>query len=160
MKKSRKYGFVQGNIYPALITNIKNDCIFFTMKERSSGEKIKAAYFIKGERINPHQIFKKGEEIPIRLIRHCNPKENSCGIAMLVCPEELPVDIYINKFPIGSIVNGRIQKLDGSTMTLELVPNVTCITKRCRNAQTGKYTDCRIEKYNPNKKSISVRIIQ
>lgn len=152
-KKGRKYGFATSNSYPAVVTKVMKDRIFFEMTNKFE-EVFTAAYFITGGNINPFQIFQVGQEIPVTMISLCDPAKNNYGITMLVEPDILPADVYLYKHPLGSTVEGVIEKITGETMLIMLDKNVYALTKRCKHAKTGKLVSCKIDKYKNKKISL------
>lgn len=152
-KKGRKYGFATSNSYPAVVTKVMKDRIFFEMTNKF-GEMFTAAYFIAGGNINPFQIFRVGQEIPVTIISLCDPAKNNYGITMLVEPDILPADVYLYEHPLGSTVEGVIEKITGETMLIMLDKNVYAFTKRCKHAKTGKLVSCKIDKYKNKKISL------
>lgn len=156
-KNERKYGFTCGKLYSAVVTKIENDRIFFEM-ENWEHDIFTAAYFITGGNINPFQIFKIGQEIKVRVISLCNQAKNNYGITMLVVPNELPVDRFIHKHPLGSTVLGTIHAINGPTVVIMLAPNVYCVTKRCKHAKTGMRVPCKIHNYRVSQKTLSIVI--
>lgn len=153
-RKGRKYGFETNKSYPAVVIKIKNDRIFFELTNMYD-EKFTAAYFINGGNINPHQIFRVGQQTTVTMISLCDPTKNNCGITMLVVPDVLPSDVFLHKNPLGSMVEGIIEKITGETMIVMLDKNVYAVTKRCKHAKSGLSIQAKIDKYR--NKRISLR---
>ncbi len=153
------YGFAQGSVYQAAVSKIENDRVFFKIKNMY-GETFLAAYFVTGGNMNLHQVFKKGNITEVTVISHCNPRKTHYGLHLLVSPKVLPADKYINTHAVGSIVKAKITSLQGSVMNLRLADNVYCSAKRCKKARTGTEICCKIERYNSNKRTISVKVLQ
>ena len=110
--------------------------------------------------MNLHQVFKKGSLTEVSVICHCNPDKTHHGLHLLVLPQTLPPDDYMKNHAVGTIVQATIDSIKGAVMTLRLTDNVYCQTKRCKRAKTGDEISCKIERYNKNKHSISVRALQ
>lgn len=154
-----RYGFAQGSVYQASVSKIKNDRVFFKITNKC-GETFTAAYFATRGNMNLHQVFKKGSLTEVSVICHCNPDKTHYGLHLLVSPQTLPPDDYMKNHAIGTIVQATIDSIKGAVMTLRLTDNVYCQTKRCKRAKTGDEISCKIERYNKNKHSISVRALQ
>lgn len=155
-KTARKNGFQTGKSYIATVTKVQKDRVFFEMINKFS-EVFTVAYFITGGNINPFQIFQNGQETFVTVQSLCNPEKN--GITMLVTPDYLPVDKYVFDHPIGTSVDGVIEKITGSTMTVMLAPNVYALTKRCKHAKTGQQVTCKIDNYRERSKKLSLRVV-
>ena len=160
-KVFQSHGFINGQTYPAVVTKIKDNRVFFNMQGRD-GITLKAAYFINGHMINPHLVFAKGKNVPVILIRPLNFRKNALGIDFEVIPEMLPVDIFFLNYLINGVntVDGVIHKINGATMIVELAPNVYATTKRCRHAHTFMKVRCKIDKYSARKRTLSVRVVE
>ena len=154
-----RYGFSQGSVYQATVSKIENDRVFFKIKN-PLGETFQAAYFVSGGKMNLHKVFKKGNLTEVAVVSHCNPSKTHYGLHLLVSPKILPADKYIDAHAVGSIVKATIESFQGSLMILRLADNVFCLVKRCKRAKTGKEIACKIERYNSNKRTISVKVLQ
>lgn len=150
---------IQGNrpqrqTVSAIVKKVKDDRILFNIHG------LNAAWFVHGGKLNLHTLYKKGEEVVVNIIKQCNYRQNASRLSYIVIPELLPVDVYAQTHPIGTTTSGTIDSINGSTMSVMLAENVFCITRRCRNARTGKTVSCKIEKYNSNQRYISIRVLE
>lgn len=149
--------------FPAIVSKIKDDRVFFNIvreiKTKNGVQTVSetAAFFVKGQRFNPHKVFHKGQFVPVTVTKICKPPKNYYGLCYIVTPKILPIDIYIASNPIGSIVSGTINAIHGSTMTVMLAENVLVITKRSHHARTGEVVNCKIDNYR--RQRISLRVI-
>lgn len=158
MKKgTKKYGFTVGKTYPAVITSVKNDRVLFSVTNHD-GERFSGGFFIHGQRINLHQVFRTGTEIPVVISQICNPAKTRCRLHLLVQPVELPVDSFIVRHPVGSVTTAVINSVYGSSMTVILAPNVVCTAKRMPHGRTNMKVACKIDRYNADRKKLSVRV--
>lgn len=159
----KRQAFKINSVFPAIVTKIKDDRVFFNItreiKTKSGTQTITetAAFFAKGHMFNPHLFFSKGRSVQVTVNKLCKPSQNFYGLSCIVTPVFLPSDVYIASHPVGSLVNGTIEAIHGSTMTVVLDKNVWVITKRCRHARTGEFVDCKIDKFRHQK--ISVRVM-
>lgn len=160
MKKKNSYGV--GRIYTAVIRKIKNDRIFFDIKQKLfDGETDvdvtkKAVFYIKQKNFNPFIYFKEGKEIEVEVVNLYNPNKNFYYLDYEVMPLILPVDEYIQEHPVGTMVEGTIENINGATMIICLAPNVYALTKRSKHARTGKNIICKIDRYHNKKLSLRV----
>lgn len=159
----RRNAFKINSVFPAVISQIKDDRVFFEITRVIVTKKGKqtvtetAAFFVKGHLFNPHLVFRKGELVSVIVNKICKPPKNFYGLTYLVTPAMLPADEYIALHPIGSRVFGTITEVHGATMTVILADNVQVITKRCKHARSGKIVDCKIDNFRRQK--ISLRIL-
>lgn len=152
MAKEKNESLARCSAY-AVITKVKDDRILCTIDGRT------AAWFAKGGNLNLHTIFRKGERIKVIIVKQCNHVLNSLGLFYIVKPQTLPIDTYAKQHPVGTVVNGTIERLQGAAMTVMLAPNVFCITRRCPHARTGQQVRCKIDKYNANQQYLSIRVV-
>ncbi len=153
----RRFGFCQGQTYPAIVKKVKKDRVFFTLTN-SSQEQYEAVYYIHGEGFNPFHFFKNETEIEISLLRFHADRRLYCGVSIEVKPLHLPLDAYILKHPIGSIVTGIVEKIKGDKVILRLDQFTTAIVKRFKEAKIGESILCTIERVNEKKHCIFVRV--
>ncbi len=151
-----------GASYNAVVTAVKKDRVIFTIervlktKEGLKSIEEKAAYFVHGEKINLHQIFSKGETVPVQILKICHPPKDSNWLTFIVRPEVLPADTYVQDHPVGTMAIGIIAAINGATMTIRLDKNVYALTKRNKHARTGNKVSCKIDGFRKGK--LSVRI--
>lgn len=136
----------------AIITKIQDDRILFNLNG------FNAAWFVGGGNLNLHTMYSKGESVKVKIIKQCNSRQNTLRLSYIVIPEKLPVDNFVISHPVGTLTDGIIEKIHGATMTVVLAPNVSSITRRSSGARTGQQVQCKIEKYNPNKRYIAIRV--
>ena len=160
MKPGSSYGV--GKIYSAVVKKVKKDKIFFDIKlftfnDSEAGQTVKkAAFFIKQKHFNPFIFFKRESIVEVCVTRLLNPQKNACSLDYEVVPCLLPIDIFIYEHPVGTMVQGTIETITGSTMMVCLAPNVYAITKRSKHAHTGQVIDCKIDKFRNQKISLRV----
>lgn len=160
MKPKSSYGV--GRIYTAIVKKVKEDRVLFDIKQlwfNADGQEEvtkKAVFFIRQKNFNPFIFFKKEDIVDVKVVNLHNPYKNIYQMEYEVIPCSLPTDEYIKEHPIGTMVQGTIESITGSTMMVCLAPNVYVLTKRCKHARTGQIVDCKIDRFH-NKK-ISLRI--
>lgn len=150
-------GFRLNSVILATVRCIKDDRVRFIVTD-VNGEECDAWYYIHGENINLHQTFKKGEIIEVSVLRIGKDSKTNDTI-IDVRPLVLPIDIFIAQNTMGSEVNGKITKIFGSGMTVELAQNVCCQVKRIKGAKTGMNILCRLSRYNENRKVLFAAVI-
>lgn len=160
MKATSSYGI--GKTYTAVVKRVKKDriffdikCFFFNAEEQKEIVK-KAVFFIKQKNFNPFICFKQEDIVDVKVVNLHNPNKNIYHMAYEVIPCSLPTDDYIKEHPVGTLVQGTIDSITGSTMTVCLAPNVYALTKRTKHAHTGQTIDCKIDKYRNQKISLRV----
>lgn len=160
MKTTSSYG--KGKVYTAVVKKVKNDRVLFDIKQLifCEGEPLeiikKAVFFIRQKNFNPFICFKQEDIIDVRVVNLHNPDKNIYHMAYEVVPCTLPADEYIKEHPIGTMVQGTIESITGSTMMVCLAPNVYALTKRTKHAHTGKIIDCKIDRFHNQKISLRV----
>ena len=120
-------GFKLNSVVRATVRCIKDDRVRFSVINSdgeeyvdASGNPCTAWYYIHGEGINTHQVFKKNDVIEVKVLSILRDSIKHPETIILVKPEFLPVDYYLQSKPIGSIVEGKIIKVEKSGMTIEL----------------------------------------
>ncbi len=151
-------GFRLNSTVEATVRCIKDDRVRFSVIN-VYGEECDAWYYIHGERINPHQVFKKGENIDVRVMSILKDGRSNPATVILVRPEELPVDLFLEEHPIGSRVTGKIIAIRDSSMIIRLAKNVHCMVKRRKQAKTGMWIDCLLNRYNANRKVLFATVL-
>lgn len=160
MKPKSSYGI--GKIYTAVVKKVKKDRILFDIKQfrfnADSQEEItkKAVFFIKQKNFNPFICFKQEDIIDVKVVNLHNPSKNIYHMEYEVILCTLPADEYIKTHPIGTMVQGTIETITGSTMMVCLAPNVCALTKRTKHARTGQKIDCKIDRFHNQKISLRV----
>lgn len=151
-------GFRINSILEATVCCVKNDRVRFSITN-VYGEECDAWYYISGERINPHQVFQKGEKVDVRVMSILKDGRTNPATVILVRPEKLPVDLFLEEHPIGSKVTGIIIAIHNSGMVIRLAENVHCMVKRCKHAKTGIWVACLLNRYNANRKVLFATVL-
>lgn len=151
-------GFRLNSTVEATVRGIKDDRVCFSVIN-VYGEECKAWYYIHGEHINPHQVFKKGQSIDVRIMSILKDSRKNPETVILVRPETLPVDLFLEDHPIGSEVSGIIIAIRNSGMIIRLAENVHCMVKRCKHAKTGTLVACLLNRYNANRKVLFATVL-
>ena len=160
MKPKSSYGL--GRIYTAIVKKVKDNRILFDIKQlrfnADSQEEVtkKAVFFIRQKHFNPFIFVKKEDIVDVKVVNLYNPDKNIYHMEYEVVPCTLPADEYIKTHPIGTMVQGTIEAITGSTMLVCLAPNVYALTKRTKHARTGQIVDCKIDRFHNQKISLRV----
>lgn len=148
------YSFEIKASYPAIVTKISHDRVYFKISLYPDMKKGRnATFYVTGGNLNLFQIFKIGQRTSVKVKGVCRDEE------IVVLPDILPIDIFIQENPIGSHVVGIITAITGATMLVSFGENIFCITKRCKHAKSKQEVCCKIHNYNPNKKALSIVVI-
>lgn len=151
-------GFRLNTTIEATVCRIQNDRVRFSVTN-CFGEECDAWFYIHGERINPHQVFNSGMTISVRVMRISKDARRNNETIVEVRPEVLPVDTFLEKHPVGSMLLGRIEKIEGSGMLVCLAENVFCLVKRVKSARTGMQIMCELNRYNANRKVLFATVL-
>jgi len=157
-KEFFRAGFRLKDIILAHVERVKDDRVLFYVLNQN-GESCIAWYYVHGEHINLHQIFKKGDIVNVKIISIVKDGKKSEQTEVIVAPVTLPVDTYVAENPIGSDVTGTVTKINGDNMLIELAKNVFCLVKRAANFKTGMAVTCRLNRYNENKKTLFAAVV-
>ena len=148
------YSFGTKTSYHAVVTKISHDRVYFNIfLDTDMKFSQTATFYVNGGKLNLFQIFRVGQQTSVKVKEIFREEE------LVVIPNTLPVDNFIKENPIGSRVKGVITAVTGSTMMVSFGKNVSCITKRCKHAKNKLEVICKINHYNPKKKSLSVVVI-
>ncbi len=148
------YSFDQKKNYPAVVTKISHDRVNFNIYLDSDMKLSQTAtFYVRCGNVNLFQIFRIGQETSVEVKEIFREEE------IVVIPNTLPVDNFIKENPIGSRVKGIITAVTGATMVVSFGKNISCITKRCKHAKNKLEVICKINHYNPKKKSLSVMVV-
>lgn len=156
MEISKNYfrcGFRLNTTIEATVRCIQNDRVLFSVTNLY-GEEYAAWFYIHGERINPYQVFNCGTTVLVRVMRISKDTRRNNKTVLEVRPETLPVDDFLDRHPLGSLLRGRIEKISGSQMIVCLADNVFCMVRRVKFARTGMPILCRLKRYNANRKML------
>ncbi len=151
-------GFRLKDTILAHVERVKDDRVLFYVLNQD-GETCIAWYYVHGEHINLHQIFKKGDCVEVKVISIVKDNKKSLLTEIIVMPVTLPVDTFVAENPIGSDVIGTVTEINGGNMLIELAKNVFCLVKRVANSKTGMEVTCRLDRYNQNKKMLFAAIV-
>lgn len=160
MKPKSAYGV--GKIYTAIVKKVKDDRVLFDIKQlwftADGQEEVtkKAVFFIRQKNFNPFIFFKKEDIVDVKVVNLHNRNKNIYHMKYEVIPCTLPMDEYIKEHPIGTMVQGKIETITGSTMMVCLAPNVYALTKRSKHAHTGQIVNCKIDRFHNQKISLRV----
>ncbi len=160
MEDFLSHGFNVRSFYTAQVKSIKNDRVKFFIKN-CYGDIYEAAYYIHSGNINPFTIFKTGQFCDVKILQIQKDLRCPHGAKLELLPLTMPIDIFAEQHPPGSIVIGTVIEIikNGAYMLVALAKNVFCIVKRCKKAFTGMSVNCKIKKYNANRKALSIQLI-
>lgn len=148
------YSFKVKTDYPAVVTKISHDRVNFNIYLDSDMKLSQTAtFYVRCGNVNLFQIFRIGQKTKVKVKQIFRQEE------IVVVPDTLPIDDFIKKNPTGSRVTGIITSITGATMTVTFGKNVSCITKRCKHAKNKLEVVCKINHYNPQKKTLSVAVV-
>ena len=162
-------GFIVGSqdlTYDAQVKSVKNDRVTF-MVTNFHGEKISGTFYLpRGCRINPHVIFKTGEFWQVKVV-HISKRIREKGnysypeLNIEVIPQQMPVDLYVEAHPLGSIVIGEIVDIikRGALLLVRLAKNVYCTIKNSKAFCKGMTILCKITEYDGIYKTLTAEAI-
>ncbi len=157
-KEFFRAGFRLKDTSLARVEKVKDDRVMFCLINQD-GEICTAWYYVHGEHINTHQVFKKGDIIEVKIISIVKDSKKSEQTEIIVTPITFPIDTFVAENPIGSDVTGTVTEINGGKMLIELAKNVFCLVKRVANSKTGTEVTCRLNRYNENKKLLFAAIV-
>lgn len=148
------YCFKAKQSYPAIVEKVFQNKVLFKIGLTADMKEFRyATYYVTGGNVNLFQIFTHKQFTTVTINKIFRNE------TLTVIPNELPVDYFIAKHPLGSTVFGKIHAITGSTVVVMLAPNVFCVTKRCKHAKTGMSVKCKINNYRASQKALSVIVI-
>ncbi len=150
-------GFRINSTVEATVRCIKHDRVCFSVVN-IFGRRHTAWFYIHGEHINPYQIFNIGDVLNVRILRISKDNRKEEKI-LEVRPEILPIDTFLENNPVGSTLQGTVEKVEGSGMLIRLAENVFCMVKRIKHAHTGMRITCKLSRYNANRKVLFATVL-
>ena len=162
-------GFVVGShdlTYDAQVKSVKDNRVTF-MVTNFHGEKISGTFYLpRGCRINPHVIFKTGAFWQVKVV-HISKRIREKGnysypeLNIEVIPQQMPVDLYVEDHPPGSVVIGEIVDTlkKGALLLVRLAKNVYCTIKNSKAFCKGMTILCKITEYDGIYKTLTAEAV-
>ena len=169
MEPHSSNGFVVGSqdlTYDAQVKSVKNDRVTF-MVTNFHGERLSGTFYLpRGCRINPHVIFKTGAFWQVKVV-HISKRIREKGnysypeLNIEVIPQQMPVDLYVEDHPPGSVVIGEIVDTikKGALLLVRLAKNVYCTIKNSKAFCKGMTILCKITEYDGIYKTLTAEAV-
>ena len=154
--------FQIGETYSGTVYSVKEDRVSFYIK--SNGDKIQATYHIKGGSFNPFLCYAKGQEVSIVVegIYKENRNNGKRRRELCVRPELDPIVSFISEHPLGSLIQGTIDRIKetrrGKILRIQVEGRIFIYASVFSQVRTNQPVICKIDKVR--NENIFARILE